>query len=310
MFWNLEVPKVNASEAMAERVIIRSACYLCEGTIEFPAELTNQVIPCPHCGREVKLFVATKPAARWYMFFRDKPWNTKQKLLTGVAFAVFFFTLFNAPWEITYRFSDQSPQVARIETGSVFDPLPLSSQYVTGHRLLLTPLVLGWLGLVVAYGSLFLILRTREQPLFSPRVWRVIKWSCASVAFALLLAVGVAALLEATRRQRAAKEQKREAVQREQASQPSFERFLEPVEGVFSFHGLVSAVNEPRKSLTVGSQIFHVTTNTKILRNGRSATLHAAVGGDEINGQYRIASGGQLEAITVSLTAHAEELRP
>lgn len=183
---------------MAEQVIIRSACYLCEGTVELPAELANQVIPCPHCGRDIKLFAATKPTPRWRTLLVGKPWNTKQKLLTGVAFAAFFLTLLNAPWEITSwegtSFRQERYQVAHVVSGSVFEP-PSRNGNDTGHRLLVMPLVFGWFGLIVAYGALFFLLRTREQPLFSPRTWRVIKWSCAGIAFALLLAIGAAALI-------------------------------------------------------------------------------------------------------------------
>jgi len=43
--------------------IIKSKCSLCEGPIEFPPEMANQMTECPHCKQQIKLYAASKPPA-------------------------------------------------------------------------------------------------------------------------------------------------------------------------------------------------------------------------------------------------------
>ena len=47
---------------MEAQSFIRTSCYLCDGPMEFPPEMENQVIPCPHCGKEIKLLDAAQSA--------------------------------------------------------------------------------------------------------------------------------------------------------------------------------------------------------------------------------------------------------
>ena len=42
---------------MSNDSLIRMKCYLCDGPIEFPPQLANQIIACPHCAREITLAV-------------------------------------------------------------------------------------------------------------------------------------------------------------------------------------------------------------------------------------------------------------
>ena len=169
---------------MTQQTIIRSACYLCEGTIEFPAELANQVIPCPHCGKEIKLFAASKAPSRIGGMFNEK-WNGKQLLLTLAVVGLLLITLWAAPWEITVRQQDSRvsrnfpptySQRAYIRFGPVFSP-PSEYGDVTSHKLMVTPIVLEWAGIITIYLAGLLLLRTRDTPLISllTGVWRKIR---------------------------------------------------------------------------------------------------------------------------------------
>ncbi len=230
---------------MTQQTIIRSACYLCEGTIEFPAELANQVIPCPHCGKEIKLFAASKSLSRFGGLFAGRSWNKKQLFLTLFAVALLIGSLFNAPWEITYRKRDGASAQARIMKGTVFDS-PVTwrifsyPQEVIAHRLLVAPLALGWFGLLAVYLLLLFLARTHDMPLISTQSIERLKKeadavvkgveraalpiACISAGIGVLIGIGwfVHAWQEASERQRRAKEQREE-----QASLPKFEDALD-----------------------------------------------------------------------------------
>ena len=206
-----------------------SACYLCEGTIEFPAELSNQIIPCPHCGKEIKLFAASKSASRFGGF---KGWNLKQTAVVVLAVIGLLVSLFNAPWEITYRDAYNSLTKAEVVLGSVFQPPITYRSEVTGHRLLAMPLVFGWCGIAAVTGFLLLLLRTRDVALFPASIKNRLKHEiagalqvapriAAGVGTAVVITLLVAAWGAVAERNHRAKVQRQQAVALEPVFDPS-----------------------------------------------------------------------------------------
>ena len=157
---------------MTTQTIIRSACYLCENPIEFPAELSNQIIPCPHCGKEIKLIATSKPYPVWRNWFGVRSWNKKQMFISTVAIIYFFVTLNTASWEITYsdyksgfigsRQGQYLTETVIVE-GTVFYPPYPRVSHVTAYRLLIAPLVLSWVAILAAYLPLMFLVRTRKK---------------------------------------------------------------------------------------------------------------------------------------------------
>jgi Domain of unknown function (DUF5666) len=76
--------------------------------------------------------------------------------------------------------------------------------------------------------------------------------------------------------------------------------------GVIPFHGKVSAVNTNAMTLTVGNRTFQVTADTKIFKDGQSATLSEGVVGEPVRGTYKKAAAGKLEALNVHFGAKSE----
>ena len=67
------------------------------------------------------------------------------------------------------------------------------------------------------------------------------------------------------------------------------------------FRGKVDAVDQKAKTVTVGTRVFHVTTETKIQKDGKAATLADVVVGEAIRGSLRQAEDGKLTALSMSL---------
>jgi hypothetical protein len=82
---------------MIQNIIIRSDCYLCQGPIEYPAEMCGEVIPCPHCQKQIKLLELKSDKPKGTSF---STWNKNQLFLTIIACAVFSVSILAAPWEI------------------------------------------------------------------------------------------------------------------------------------------------------------------------------------------------------------------
>jgi hypothetical protein len=66
------------------------------------------------------------------------------------------------------------------------------------------------------------------------------------------------------------------------------------------FHGNVGQVDRTANSVKVGKRVFFVTPETKVMKNGKQASLADAVPGDEVGGAYRDV-GGRLVLVTLRL---------
>lgn len=65
-------------------------------------------------------------------------------------------------------------------------------------------------------------------------------------------------------------------------------------QGVIPFHGKIAAVDKTAKTIKVGERTFQVTSETRIKKAGKDATLADAPVGEEVGGAYRKADGGKL----------------
>jgi hypothetical protein len=62
------------------------------------------------------------------------------------------------------------------------------------------------------------------------------------------------------------------------------------------FRGTVAAVNKGAKTVTVGERVFHISSETKVVKNDQPATLDDVSVGDVIAGNYLKGDDGKLTA--------------
>ena len=84
-------------------------------------------------------------------------------------------------------------------------------------------------------------------------------------------------------------QEKKEAPAAEKKHAPKRERGL-------PFHGKVTALDKTAKTVTVGKRVFHITSATRIVKNGKPATLNDGAVGDEVGGSYTKSDDGKLTA--------------
>ena len=66
------------------------------------------------------------------------------------------------------------------------------------------------------------------------------------------------------------------------------------------FHGKLASVDKVAKTITVGKRTFQITSETKIKKAGKPATLEDGVVGDAVSGYVKPTNDGKLVATTVS----------
>ena len=81
----------------------------------------------------------------------------------------------------------------------------------------------------------------------------------------------------------------------EKKSQPKGEK----KEGRGPFHGKLAAVDKKAKTITVGERTFQITSDSKLSKGGKPATLDDAVVGEEVSGNYQKSDDDKLNARTV-----------
>ena len=72
------------------------------------------------------------------------------------------------------------------------------------------------------------------------------------------------------------------------------------------FHGKLGAVDTSAMTLTVGKLTLQVTSDTKITKDGKPATLADGVVGEPVSGTYHKTDDGKLNAITIHFGAKAK----
>lgn len=73
----------------------------------------------------------------------------------------------------------------------------------------------------------------------------------------------------------------------------------EKKQGRLPFHGKIAAVDKKAKTFTVGERTFQVTSETKLSKGGKPATLDDVAIGEEVGGSFEKADNGKLIAKTV-----------
>ena len=73
------------------------------------------------------------------------------------------------------------------------------------------------------------------------------------------------------------------------------------------FRGTVSAIDVKAMTLTVETRTFAVTSDTKIIKDGKSATLADGVVGEQVSGAYKKTDDGKLTAISIHFGAKVEK---
>jgi hypothetical protein len=66
------------------------------------------------------------------------------------------------------------------------------------------------------------------------------------------------------------------------------------------FHGKLVAMDKVAKTITVGKRTFNITSETKIKKAGKPATLDDGVVGEEVSGYVKPREDGKLAATTVN----------
>jgi hypothetical protein len=91
-----------------------------------------------------------------------------------------------------------------------------------------------------------------------------------------------------------------QALAQEKKDMPAAEKkSAPPSDKGIPFHGKVAAMDKAAKTVTVGERVFRVTSDTKIKKLGKPATLADGAVGEEIGGTYTKSPDGKLTAKTL-----------
>ena len=73
------------------------------------------------------------------------------------------------------------------------------------------------------------------------------------------------------------------------------------------FHGNLAEVDQVAKTIKLGKSVYQITSETKITKNGKPATLGDGVVGEPVSGYAIPAEDGKMAAKTVSFGPKSEE---
>lgn len=77
--------------------------------------------------------------------------------------------------------------------------------------------------------------------------------------------------------------------------------------GALPFHGSVTAVDTAAMTVTIASKAYNVTSETKIMKDGKPATLADITVGEKITGQYKKGDAGKLDATVIHIGGKADK---
>jgi len=77
--------------------------------------------------------------------------------------------------------------------------------------------------------------------------------------------------------------------------------------GAHPFHGKLAAVDKTAKTIKVGESIYQITSETKIIKAGKPATLDDGVVGDEVGGYAKPTDDGKMAATSVRFGPKADD---
>jgi len=65
------------------------------------------------------------------------------------------------------------------------------------------------------------------------------------------------------------------------------------------FRGKIAAVDKQAKTIKVGERTFQITSDTRIMKAGKPATLEDASVGEDVGGQYRESADKKLNVVSL-----------
>lgn len=71
--------------------------------------------------------------------------------------------------------------------------------------------------------------------------------------------------------------------------------------GPIPFRGKLVAVDNNAKTISIGKETIQITSETRISKNAKPATLADAAVGDEVGGSYKKDADGKLDAISLRI---------
>jgi hypothetical protein len=77
--------------------------------------------------------------------------------------------------------------------------------------------------------------------------------------------------------------------------------------GAHPFHGKLAAVDKTAKTIKVGESVYQLTSETKITKAGKPATLDDGVVGEHVSGHAKPAKDGKMVATSVHFGAKADQ---
>jgi hypothetical protein len=69
-----------------------------------------------------------------------------------------------------------------------------------------------------------------------------------------------------------------------------------PSERTIPFRGKVAAIDKTAKTVTVGERVFHISSTTRVEKDGKPAALADGVVGEQVTGSYTKGDDGKLTA--------------
>ena len=76
--------------------------------------------------------------------------------------------------------------------------------------------------------------------------------------------------------------------------------------GAHPFNGKLAAVDKVAKTIKVGESVYQITSETKITKDGKPATLEDGVVGEPVSGYVKPAEDGKMPATTVHFGAKGD----
>jgi hypothetical protein len=100
---------------------------------------------------------------------------------------------------------------------------------------------------------------------------------------------------------RAQSSNKTHAAEKNTAEPKSTEKKAHP------FRGKLAAVDKATKSITIGKSVYYITSDTRIKKDGKDATLEDASVGEQASGYAKPMEGGKMAAASLKLGEKSEE---
>jgi hypothetical protein len=79
-----------------------------------------------------------------------------------------------------------------------------------------------------------------------------------------------------------------------------------PAARAVPFRGKIAAVDKSAKTIKVGERTFHVTSDTRIVKAGKPATLDDATVGEDVGGAYRESEDKKMNLVSLRIGARPE----